>query len=140
VGWCVLLFIPCVIVSLALTSLYRKTEPYSETYADNVREQRAAKRSTPSGGGERRHTGNMYENNRYPGYSPDSPPYTAIPARGQQFRPVGASGDAEPDTQPKAPPLWDLNGGPPGYTDNPGAAGYERPPPYFYPGPGPERS
>jgi len=34
VGWCVLLFIPCVIVSLALTSLYRKTEPYSETYAD----------------------------------------------------------------------------------------------------------
>ncbi|KAF0301499.1 Prominin-like protein [Amphibalanus amphitrite] len=140
-GWCILIFIPCVVVSLVLASLYRKTEPYSETFVDNVRDQRGAKRSTTAAsGGERRRTGNMYENNRYHGYSPDSPPYTSIPPRGQQFRPLGASGDHAEDTDPKAPPLWDLNGGPPGYTDNPAPAGYERPPPYFYPGPGPERS
>lgn len=28
VGWCVLLFLPCVVLSLVLASLYRKTDPY----------------------------------------------------------------------------------------------------------------
>lgn len=28
VGWCVLLFLPCVVLAMVLASLYRKTDPY----------------------------------------------------------------------------------------------------------------
>ncbi|XP_037074098.1 uncharacterized protein LOC119095351 isoform X2 [Pollicipes pollicipes] len=62
--------------------------------------------------------------------NPESPSYSAIPPRGQHFRPLGATAELG-DTEPKAPPLWEeMHEGPPGYPDSPQAT-RERPPPYF---------
>ncbi|XP_043234601.1 prominin-like protein isoform X2 [Amphibalanus amphitrite] len=135
IGWCLLLFIPCVILSLALTPLYRKAEPFSDglmdadypydAYGDHDNIPLASVRGS---GGERRR-GRSNDLSRG-GYSPESPSYSAIPPRGQLY-PLGATGVHTEDTEPKAPPMWDMTmtGGPPGYPDSPQPT-REHPPPY----------
>lgn len=138
VGWCLLVFIPCIILSLALTPLYRKAEPFSEglmdtdyhydAYGDQDNIPLASVRG--SGGERRRGRSNDLSRAGAGGYSPESPSYSAIPPRGQLF-PVGATGVHTEDTEPKAPPMWDMtmSGGPPGYPESPQPA-REHPPPY----------
>eukprot|EP00092_Neocalanus_flemingeri_P012480 GFUD01013453.1.p1 GENE.GFUD01013453.1~~GFUD01013453.1.p1 ORF type:complete len:941 (-),score=227.62 GFUD01013453.1:453-3275(-) len=126
IGWCFLLFLPCICLSVSLISLYRKSEGYpgplveTETQPlDKKRRDRArGHRRTPSGFPEVTHSralppvpGEVEEraHSRYRDTSAtrhiEPPRYTSNPSLNQRSPPSAPSGE------------------------------YERPPPYYYPGP-----
>jgi len=125
VGWCYLLYLPCILLSVSLISLYRKVEPYPGPLveaqplhdADKSRDKKRRKGHTRNASG----------------YLPE---YThARPAPGQHSAAQGRFRDI-------APSNWDREvSQPPRYTSNPSLSQglvtgeYERPPPYYYPGP-----
>ena len=130
IGWCFLLYIPCILLSLSLISLYRKVEPYPGPLVETqpLHEPAADKKK----GRRKGHTRNAS------GYLPE---YThARPAPG-----LHAAGASQGRFRDIAPSNWDQSSGsgvqPPRYTSNPSLAQglvtgeYERPPPYYYPGP-----
>lgn len=124
-GWCYLLYLPCILLSVSLISLYRKVEPYPGPLV----EAQPLHESDKSQAKKRRkgHTRNAS------GYLPE---YThARPAPGLQSGAQGRFRDI-------APSNWDREvSQPPRYTSNPSLSQglvtgeYERPPPYYYPGP-----
>ena len=132
VGWCYLLYLPCVLLSLSLISLYRKVEPYPGPLVEAQPLQESDK-----GRDKKRRRGHV----RNPsGYLPE---YThARPLPGQTSQ--GRFRDIAPSNWDRQTGGHDGGGGgaggqPPRYTSNPSlgqpAGEYERPPPYYYPGP-----
>ncbi|XP_078035778.1 prominin-1-A isoform X6 [Augochlora pura] len=144
VGWCLILFIPTIVLCVKLSALYQKSDPYPgplveaeylyDAYADrdniplaHVHDKKYASHS--------RHHPSAYVES-YDG-----------PAVGYERERIA---DAHQSTSHHdsrysdlAPKNWDFpNGGPPRYQPAAAAAPlplsteYERPPPYYYPGPG----
>ncbi|XP_055382529.1 prominin-like protein isoform X2 [Condylostylus longicornis] len=130
-GWCVMLFLPTLVISIKLSSLYQKSDPYpgplveSEYLYDAYSERdniplangpKNKRRKKDRSRGSRDRRGDYYEES------------------GSSHGQVGTGGR---DTRynDMAPKHWD--GGPPRYTNPPmapPASEYERPPPYYYPG------
>ncbi|XP_076292505.1 LOW QUALITY PROTEIN: prominin-like protein [Lasioglossum baleicum] len=143
VGWCLILFIPTIVLCVKLSALYQKSDPYPgplveaeylyDAYADrdniplaHVHDKKYASHS--------RHHPSAYVES-YDG-----------PAVGYERERIA---DAHQSTSHHdsrysdlAPKNWDFpNGGPPRYQPAsaapvPLSTEYERPPPYYYPGPG----
>jgi len=132
VGVVLILFIPSIILAVKLAALYQKSDPYPgplveaeylyDAYADrdniplaNVNEKKKKKQS------QRYHE--SYDN-------------SGAGAAGAERRGVGPSQDQRYSDM--APKHWDFpNMGPPRYNSSPLSTEYERPPPYYYPGPSP---
>lgn len=147
-----LLFIPAIILSVKLSALYQKSDPYPgplvedeylyDAYVnrDNIplsnvgKKKKRSKHPAPGPAGD---------------YGPESmnPDYSAHLGRNERARLGGPSSGAAsvgpaatPTSDPRfsdmAPKNWDFpNGGPPRYQSAPHSTEYERPPPYYYPGP-----
>ncbi len=155
VGWCLMFFLPSIVLALALVSLYRKSEPYPGPLVESVPSEEALQmqqhhpRASSHAKKKRRgHRRNASE------YLPDSAHYRAgysYQDRENRFRDIaprnsGAGGGAASTSQ--APPpqqqqqqqqsSGSSTSGPPCYSSNPALdappAEYERPPPYYYPG------
>ncbi|KAG8224847.1 hypothetical protein J437_LFUL005450 [Ladona fulva] len=128
IGWCIILFIPTIILSVILSGLYRKSDRYPGPLVETVHEKKNHHRSYHE----------TYENQT--GYVPD---YSARYGRAGQGEaeqgheiPLTSSCGGDARYRDMAPKHWDYpNGnGPPRYHSPP--TEYERPPPYYYPGPG----
>ncbi|XP_026284364.1 prominin-like protein isoform X1 [Frankliniella occidentalis] len=162
VGWCLLLFIPSIILSVKLATLYQKSDPYPgplveaeymyDAYADrdniplaNVHDKKRKKTKQSRG----RNYQETYDNSSGgAGYLQD---YSAHLGRAERDR---ARTDPERPGHSQggqrysdmAPKHWDFpNNGPPRYHSPhtshtpPMSTEYERPPPYYFPGPGESR-
>ncbi|KAG7210464.1 hypothetical protein KM043_011990 [Ampulex compressa] len=127
VGWCLVLFIPTIVLCVKLSALYQKSDPYPGPLVEAVHDKKHVSHS-------RHHPAAYVES--YDG-----------PAVGYNDRERIA--DAHQSTSHHesrysdlAPKNWDFpNGGPPRYQPTaaappPLSTEYERPPPYYYPGPG----
>ncbi|XP_063610184.1 prominin-1-like isoform X4 [Penaeus indicus] len=131
VGWVFIFFIPAMILAVYLSSLYRKTEPYpgplneSEYLYDAYDERNSFPMSNGYDKKQRRrsreyegHVGSSYATDQAYGGSRMSPPRIEY---------------TNPTDWADYPP----GGGPPRYSSQPSLSPeYERPPPYYYPGPG----
>ncbi|XP_020294347.1 prominin-like protein isoform X4 [Pseudomyrmex gracilis] len=145
VGWCLILFIPTIVLCVKLSALYQKSDPYPgplveaeylyDAYADRDNIPLAHVHDKKHVGCHGRHHPAAYVES-YDG-----------PAVGYNER--ERISDAHQSTSHHdsrysdlAPKNWDFpNGGPPRYQPAAGAppplsTEYERPPPYYYPGPG----
>lgn len=127
IGWCLVLFIPAIILSVKLAALYQKSDPYPGPLVEAC--------SVDKNYHRRYHE--TYDNSS--GYYGGD--YSAHLGRGGD-RGGGrdrASPAAHSDTRytDMAPKHWEYpSGGPPRYHSPPLSTEYERPPPYYYPGPG----
>jgi len=128
VGWCFLLYVPCILLSLSLISLYRKIEPYPGPLVEMQPLQESADKSRDKKSRRKGHTRNAS------GYLPE---YT-------HTRPAPGSLQNQGRFRDIAPSNWDREASqPPRYTSNPSlnesgqlvTGEYMRPPPYYYPGP-----
>ncbi|XP_044733523.1 prominin-like protein [Chrysoperla carnea] len=138
-GWCILLFIPTLVLSVKLATLYQKSDPYPgplveaeymyDAYADrdNIPLANAHRKKTKKCGRGPAYHQETYENPG--GYASDS----AANVRSAGDAPSSSRDMRYTDMAPKH---WEdfPNGGPPQYHSPP--TEYERPPPYYYPGPG----
>eukprot|EP00092_Neocalanus_flemingeri_P006838 GFUD01007383.1.p1 GENE.GFUD01007383.1~~GFUD01007383.1.p1 ORF type:complete len:948 (+),score=147.14 GFUD01007383.1:408-3251(+) len=127
IGWCFLLYIPCIALSLSLISLYRKCEPYPgplvETQPLHTEPDKKSRRKG--------HTRNA--SGYLPEYTHARPPPQMQGGQGR-FRDIAPSNW---DRESSQPPRYTSN---PTLTQNAPAGEYERPPPYYYPGPQPSGS
>jgi prominin 1 len=127
IGWCFLLYLPVILLGVPLISLYRKSEPYPGPLVES--------QPLELGGGAAENKNRKKGHRRNPSaflpeytHSRPTPPQNqfAEPARYRDIAPRNYGSDEV---------------SPPRYTSNPslpGPAGggeYERPPPYYYPGP-----
>ncbi|KAK9295902.1 hypothetical protein QLX08_009931 [Tetragonisca angustula] len=159
VGWCLILFIPTIVLCVKLSALYQKSDPYPGPLVEAVHDKKYVSHSRdpyakyesydgPAGGYNERErvpeahqsTSHYHHYSRYSDVAPNSNPtwrsheHTA-PSKTEPHNKVFS---ISVETQNCDFP----NGGPPGY--QPAAAAppplsteYERPPPYYYyPGPG----
>ncbi|XP_017759376.1 PREDICTED: prominin-like protein isoform X3 [Eufriesea mexicana] len=159
VGWCLILFIPTIVLCVKLSALYQKSDPYPGPLVEAVHDKKYVSHSRdpyakyesydgPAGGyserekgpGAHQSTSHSHHYSRYSDVAPNSTPtwrsheHTA-PSKTEPHNKVFS---ISVETQNCDFP----NGGPPGY--QPAAAAppplsteYERPPPYYYyPGPG----
>ncbi|XP_073839365.1 prominin-like isoform X3 [Musca autumnalis] len=113
VFWCVLLFLPTLIVAVKLSSLYQKSDPYPGPLVESGPKNKRRKNKD-------RRRRDYYED--------------PIVSTSHGIPPVGA-GVRDTRYSDMAPKHWD--GGPPRYQNPPmapPASEYERPPPYYYPG------
>jgi len=132
IGWCFLLYLPCIALSVSLVSLYRKSEPYPGPLVEATPlETRGDDRGKKARKGHRRNPSGYlpeYTHSRPQPTSSQGHAYTDMRySDGGRFRDI-------------APRNWDGESAqPPRYTSNPSLAQptgeYERPPPYYYPGP-----
>jgi len=137
IGWCCLLYLPAILLSVSLISLYRKVEPYPGPLME-AQPLHNAGGTGGEGGGADKAKGRRKGHTRNPsGYLPEytharPPPQQMV--NGGRFRDIApANWDREATSQP---PRYTSTPSLPG--GNPGPAGeYERPPPYYYPGPAP---
>lgn len=136
VGWCVLIFLPALILSVKLSSLYQKSDPYpgplvESEYLYDAYSERDNIPLSNSGGPKNKRRKN--KNNRRQG-SRDRRERDYYEDSGSPHGPpTGGPRDARYNDM--APKHWD--GGPPRYQNAPiapPASEYERPPPYYYPG------
>merc|ERR1719483_1026117 len=125
IGWCVLLFLPCILLSSSLISLYRKCEPYPGPLLETQPAPTERAKTTRQKGHTRNTSGYL------PEYS-HARPAPQLQAGQGRFRDIAPSNWGREAAQP------------PRYTSNPGLAPgqqpdreYERPPPYYYPAPQP---
>ncbi|XP_072760847.1 prominin-like protein isoform X3 [Anoplolepis gracilipes] len=127
VGWCLILFIPTIVLCVKLSALYQKSDPYPGPLVEAVHDKKHVSYS-------RHHPAAYVES--YDG-----------PAMGYNEReriPDAHQSTSHHDSRYSdlAPKNWDFpNGCPPRYQPAAGAppplsTEYERPPPYYYPGPG----
>lgn len=115
VGWVFFFFIPAMILAVHLSSLYRKTEPYPGPLNESSAYDKKQRRRS------REHEG--YVSSSYAAEQPYSGS-RASPPRNEYINTTDWA---------DYPP----SGGPPRYTSQPSLSPeYERPPPYYYPGPG----
>ena len=142
VGWCVMLFLISIPLSMSLVSLYRKSEPYPGPLVEASSSDREAAPAGSNAGGGNAHAKKKRRGHRRNAseYLPDSAHYRAgySYSRGGGGADNNRFGDIAPRNQgassssaqqSSAPP----QGGPPRYSSNPQLenAEYERPPPYF---------
>lgn len=114
VGWVFFFFIPAMVLAVHLSSLYRKTEPYPGPLNESAYDKKQRRRSRDHEG----YVSSSYTADQPYSGSRASPPHTEY---------INTSDWAD------YPP----SGGPPRYTSQPSLSPeYERPPPYYYPGPG----
>lgn len=160
-GWCILLFIPTIFLAVRLSILYQKSDPYPgplveaeymyDAYADrdniplaNVHDKKRKKTKHNRG----RNYQETFDNSNSAGYLQD---YSAHLGRAERDRAradterAGHSQGAQRYSD-MAPKHWDFpNNGPPRYQGPhtshtpPMSTEYERPPPYYFPGPGESR-
>ncbi|XP_011050938.1 PREDICTED: prominin-like protein isoform X5 [Acromyrmex echinatior] len=125
VGWCLILFIPTIVLCVKLSALYQKSDPYPGPLVEAVHDKKHMSH---------RHNPAAYVES-YDG-----------PAMGYGEReriPDAHQSTSHHDSRYSdlASKNWDFpNGGPPRYqpaagTPPPLSTEYERPPPYYYPGP-----
>jgi len=122
IGWCFLIYLPCICLSVSLISLYRKSEGYPGPLVETQETQPLDKKRR--GRGHRRNPSGLPEVT----HSRALPPVPGEERAHSRYR----------DTSVR-------NMEPPRYTSNPSlhhnspptapAGEYERPPPYYYPGP-----
>ncbi|XP_029169888.1 prominin-like protein isoform X2 [Nylanderia fulva] len=145
VGWCLILFIPTIVLCVKLSALYQKSDPYPgplveaeylyDAYADRDNIPLAHVHDKKHVAHSRHHPAAYVE-------SYDGP---AVGYSERERIPDAHQSTSHHDSRYSdlAPKNWDFpNGGPPRY--QPATAGappplsteYERPPPYYYPGPG----
>ncbi|XP_011866926.1 PREDICTED: prominin-like protein isoform X5 [Vollenhovia emeryi] len=126
VGWCLILFIPTIVLCVKLSALYQKSDPYPGPLVEAVHDKKHVSHS-------RHHPAAYVESYDGPavGYERERIPdaHQSTSHHDSRYSDV-------------APKNWDFpNGGPPRYQPAAGAppplsTEYERPPPYYYPGPG----
>lgn len=156
-GWCLLLFIPCVFIAVRLSSLYQKTDLHSLPSMESSHRDKKRKRKTQVYDNH-----NGYIHDAGPGYANGSMAVTTAtncgyyPANTCDYS-SGTEGYEldDPHTFRNIPvkssspssrtPLqdWDFQGeAPPQYNSatNLTVPDFERPPPYYYPGPSPDVS
>lgn len=128
-GWCCLLYLPCILLSVSLISLYRKVEPYPGPLMESQPLQMEQTQGEKKG---RRRGHSRNPSGYLPEYTHARPPPQQC-VNGGRFRDIApANWDREAVAQP---PRYTSTPSLPG---NPGPTGeYERPPPYYYPGPAP---
>ncbi|XP_011300771.1 prominin-like protein isoform X5 [Fopius arisanus] len=129
VGWCLILFIPTIVLCVKLSALYQKSDPYPGPLVESVHDKKHNAHS--------RHHPSAYVE------SYDGPAAAAGVYSGRERVAEAHQGSSHHDSRYSdlAPKNWDFpNGGPPRYQPPAGApplsTEYERPPPYYYPGPG----
>jgi len=121
-GWCMLLFLPCLLLSTSLIPLYRKCEPYPGPLLDTSHHTTNTTNTTTNtpGRGKKGHTRNV--SGYLPEYTHARPPPNMQAAR---FRDMAPSNYGREAAQP------------PRYSSSPAqhhTGEYDRPPPYYYPG------
>ncbi|KAI5698871.1 hypothetical protein M8J75_013032 [Diaphorina citri] len=135
VGGVFLLFIPAIVISVKLASLYQKSDPYPGPLVEEeyLYDAYANRDNIPlSNVGKKKKRKNHQSHGASGGdaYGPEglNPDYSAHLGRNERNRLQGGGA---------AVPNWDFpNGGPPRYQQStPLSTEYERPPPYYYPGP-----
>ncbi|RLU21443.1 hypothetical protein DMN91_005816 [Ooceraea biroi] len=126
VGWCLILFIPTIVLCVKLSALYQKSDPYPGPLVEAVHDKKHVSHG-------RHHPAAYVE-------SYDGP---AVGYSERERIPDAHQSTSHHDSRYSdlAPKNWDFpNGGPPRYQPAAGApplsTEYERPPPYYYPGPG----
>ncbi|XP_011300769.1 prominin-like protein isoform X3 [Fopius arisanus] len=146
VGWCLILFIPTIVLCVKLSALYQKSDPYPgplveseylyDAYADRDNMPLAHVHDKKHNAHSRHHPSAYVE-------SYDGPAAAAGVYSGRERVAEAHQGSSHHDSRYSdlAPKNWDFpNGGPPRYQPPAGApplsTEYERPPPYYYPGPG----
>ncbi|XP_063610180.1 prominin-1-like isoform X1 [Penaeus indicus] len=133
VGWVFIFFIPAMILAVYLSSLYRKTEPYpgplnesQESMYDAYAERDNIPLTTSGYDKKQRRRSREYEGHVGSSYATDQA--------------YGGSRMSPPRIEYTNPTDWadyPPGGGPPRYSSQPSLSPeYERPPPYYYPGPG----
>lgn len=116
VGWVFMIFLPCVVLAVHLTGLYRKTEPWPGPLNESAYDKKP-QRSREFEGGSSTSIGAPAQNHHH-AYA-GAPPNSSMGFNGPRH---------------DHPPI---DSGPPRYTSQPSLSPeYERPPPYYYPGPG----
>ncbi|XP_023289033.1 prominin-like protein [Orussus abietinus] len=151
VGWCLVLFIPTIVLCVKLSVLYKKSDPYPGPLVEAVHDKKyrchgkhhpaayVESYDGPAGGYAEReriadaHQGSSHHDPRYS----DLAPNLALP--GQRHKRV-ASETGKMYTISQNAQNWAeyTNLDPPSYQPAaaPLSAEYERPPPYYFPGPG----
>lgn len=125
IGWCFLLFLPCLVLSVRLISLYRKCEPYPGPLLEPPHQPAQAQ------GGKKGHT--RTASGYLPEYTHARPPPHLQAGQAGRFRDIAPNNYAPQAAQP------------PRYTSTPALAQrqhtgeYDRPPPYYYPGSHPDQ-
>ncbi|XP_014484021.1 PREDICTED: prominin-like protein isoform X7 [Dinoponera quadriceps] len=143
VGWCLILFIPTIVLCVKLSALYQKSDPYPgplveaeylyDAYADRDNIPLAHVHDKKHVSHSRHHPTAYVE-------SYDGPAGYSERERISDAHQSTSHHDSRYSNL--APKNWDFpNGGPPRYQPAAGAppplsTEYERPPPYYYPGPG----
>lgn len=141
IGWCLLLFIPAIIISLRLMSLYHKLDPYQGPLAESeyLYDAYADRDNIPLANGPDKKNHHRRYNETYDNSSSYMGDYNTHLGRGDRSRDRTSAGYNPEDLRftDMAPKHWDFsNGGVPRYHSPPLSTEYERPPPYYYPGPG----
>ncbi|XP_073839355.1 prominin-like isoform X1 [Musca autumnalis] len=130
VFWCVLLFLPTLIVAVKLSSLYQKSDPYPGPLVESeyLYDAYSERDHIPLSNGPKNKRRKNKDRRRRDYYE------DPIVSTSHGIPPVGA-GVRDTRYSDMAPKHWD--GGPPRYQNPPmapPASEYERPPPYYYPG------
>ncbi|XP_070163104.1 prominin-like protein isoform X2 [Polyergus mexicanus] len=145
VGWCLVLFIPTIVLCVKLSALYQKSDPYPgplveaeylyDAYADRDNIPLAHVHG-------KKHV--SHSSRHHPAAYVESYDGPAVGYNERERIPDAHQSTSHHDSRYSdlAPKNWDFpNGGPPRYQPAAGAppplsTEYERPPPYYYPGPG----
>ncbi|XP_043279042.1 prominin-like protein isoform X2 [Venturia canescens] len=143
VGWCLILFLPTIVLCVKLGSLYQKSDPYPgplveseylyDAYADRDNIPLAQVHDKKYVSQTRQHTNAFVEN-----YDGPASSYSGTERIAEVYQ---GSSQHDPRYSEHEPKTWVYpNGGPPRYAPPvaapPLSTEYERPPPYYFPGPG----
>jgi len=134
-GWCYMLYLPIILLSVSLISLYRKSEPYPGPLVESQPLDAPPEREEGKKGkkGHRRNPSSFlpeYTHSRPPPQQQQQQPFSD--ARYRDIAPRNFS------TDEVAPPRYSSNPALPNAPPGGQAGEYERPPPYYYPGPPPQ--
>ncbi|KAL0130181.1 hypothetical protein PUN28_002047 [Cardiocondyla obscurior] len=144
VGWCLILFIPTIVLCVKLSALYQKSDPYPGPLveAEYLYDAYADRDNIPLAHvHDKKHV--SHHGRHHPAAYVESYDGPAVGYERERI-PDAHQSTSYHDSRYSdlAPKNWDFpNGGPPRYQPAAGAppplsTEYERPPPYYYPGPG----
>ncbi|XP_011265455.1 prominin-like protein isoform X5 [Camponotus floridanus] len=145
VGWCLILFIPTIVLCVKLSALYQKSDPYPGPLveAEYLYDAYADRDNIPLAHvHDKKHV--SHSRHHHPAAYVESYDGPAVGYSERERIPDAHQSTSHHDSRYSdlAPKNWDFpNGGPPRYQPAAGAppplsTEYERPPPYYYPGPG----
>eukprot|EP00090_Calanus_glacialis_P030997 TRINITY_DN5063_c0_g1_i1.p1 TRINITY_DN5063_c0_g1~~TRINITY_DN5063_c0_g1_i1.p1 ORF type:complete len:942 (-),score=271.59 TRINITY_DN5063_c0_g1_i1:188-3013(-) len=127
IGWCFLIYLPCTCLSVSLISLYRKSEGYPGPLVETETQPLDKKRRN-QGRGHRRNPSGLPEVTHSRALPPVPGEMVAERAH-SRYRDTSATRNMEPPRYTSNPSL--NHSAPPSAP----SGEYERPPPYYYPGP-----